>query len=187
MDITISQKKIKNIILAVALIVAILAIGAGGYTAWRNNLLERFLPKQEIKGMEPALNAAAAFYAPNLDGGYDAWLAQVCGGMSEDGCGLLRAMYGEVVWKAFEGSGARFVQSQAIILEDVEVLSNDHHIWKLGVTVLSVNPQGEQKTNQLQTYVQVSFNKESGTWLLERILFDQEIKQRYGVDLGVGQ
>jgi hypothetical protein len=184
MNITISQKKIKNIILVAALV---FLIGAGGYYAWTNNLLARFLPKQEITGTESALNTVAAFYAPNLDGGYDAWLAQVCSGMSEDGCGLLRAMYGDAVWKAFAGSGATFVQSQAMILEDVETLSNDHHIWKLGVTVISVNPQGEQKTNQLQTYAQVSFNKDSGTWLLERILFDQEIKQRYGVDMGAGQ
>ncbi len=184
MNITISQKKITNIIVTIALI---LLIGAGGYYAWTNNLLERFLPKQEIKGMEPALNAVAAFYAPNLDGGYDAWLAQVCAGMSEDGCGLLRNMYGEVVWEAFVNSGARFIQSQAMILEDVETLNNNHHIWKLGVTVIFEDPQGEQKTNQLQTYVQVSFNKENKTWTLERILFDQEIKERYGVDMGAGQ
>ena len=107
--------------------------------------------------------------------------------MSEDGCGLLRNMYGEVVWEAFVNSGARFIQSQAMILEDVETLNNNHHIWKLGVTVMFVDPQGEQKTNQLQTYVQVSFNKENETWTLERILFDQEIKERYGVDMGTGQ
>ena len=184
MNITISQKKFKNTILTIALI---FAMGAGGYYAWTNNLLERFLPKQEIKGMEPALNAVAAFYAPNLDTGYDAWLAQVCAGMSTDGCGLLRAMYGDIVWKAFAGSGARIVQSQAIILEDVEVLNNDHHIWKLGVTVMSVTPQAEQKTNQLKTYAQVSLDERSGTWLLERILFDQEIKERYGVDIGAAQ
>jgi hypothetical protein len=184
MNITISQKKITNIILIIALI---FAIGAGGYYAWKNNLLEGFLPKQDIKGMAPALNAVATFYAPNLDGGYDTWLTQVCAGMSEDGCGLLRSMYGEVVWKAFEGSGARFIQSQAMILEDVEVLSNDHHIWKLSVTIVSVDPQAEQKINQLQTYAQVSFNKESGTWLLERMLFDQEIKERYGLDMRAGQ
>ena len=181
MNITISQKKIKNIIVTIALI---FLIGAGGYYAWTNNLLDRFLPKQEIKGMETALNAVAVFYAPNLDGGYDTWLAQVCAGMSEDGCGLLRNMYGEVVWEAFVNSGARFNQSQAMILEDVETLNNNHHIWKLGVTVMFVDPQGEQKTNQLQTYVQVSFNKENETWTLERILFDQEIKERYGVDMG---
>jgi len=184
MNITISQKKITNIIVTIALI---LLIGAGGYYAWTNNLLERFLPKQEIKGMEPALNAVAEFYAPNLGGGYDTWLAQVCAGMSEDGCGLLRNMYGEVVWEAFVNSGAGFIQSQAMILEDVETLNNNHHIWKLGVTIIFVDPQGEQKTNQLQTYVQVSFNKENETWTLERILFDQEIKERYGVDMGTGQ
>ena len=184
MNITISQKKVANIIVTIALI---LLIGAGGYYAWTNNLLERFLPKQEIKGMEPALNAVAAFYAPNLDGGYDAWLAQICAGMSEDGCGLLRNMYGEVVWEAFVNSDARFIQSQAMILEDVETLNNNHHIWKLGVTVIFEDPQGEQKTNQLQTYVQVSFNKENETWTLERILFDQEIKERYGVGVGAEQ
>jgi hypothetical protein len=100
---------------------------------------------------------------------------------------LLRGMYGEVVWKTFAGSGAKFVQSQAMLLEDVETLNNDHHIWKLGVTVLSINPQGEQATNQIQTYVQVSFNNESKAWLLERILFDQEIKERYGVGMGAAQ
>jgi hypothetical protein len=184
MNITISKKKVTNIIVTIALI---LLIGAGGYYAWTNNLLERFLPKQEIKGMEPALNAVAEFYAPNLDGGYDTWLTQVCAGMSENGCGLLRSMYSEVIWKAYEGSGVKFVQSQAMILEDVETLSNDHHIWKIGITVLSVNPQGEQTTNQLQTYIQASFNKESETWTLERILFDQEIKERYGVDMGARQ
>jgi hypothetical protein len=184
MDILISEKKIKNIILAVALI-SLLA--AGGYYTWTNHLLDRFLPKQELKGMEPALNAVATFYAPNLESGYDAWLTQVCAGMSGDGCGLLRSLYGEVVWKTFAGSGAKFAQSQAILLEDVETLNNEHHIWKLDVTVISENPQAEQKTNQLQTYVQVSFNKESGTWLLERVLFDQEIKERYGVKMGAGQ
>jgi hypothetical protein len=184
MNITISQKKITNIIITIALI---LLIGAGGYYAWTNSLLERFLPKQEIRGMETALNAVSAFYAPNMDNGYDAWLTQVCAGMSEDGCGLLRNMYGEVVWEAFVNSGARFIQSQAMILEDVETLNNNHHIWKLGVTVILVDPQGQQKTNQLQTYVQVSFNKENEAWILERILFDQEIKERYGVDMGAGQ
>ncbi len=184
MNITISQKKITNIIVTIALI---LLIGAGGYTAWTNNLLERFLPKQELQGMETALNAVSAFYAPNLDNGYEAWLAQVCAGMSADGCGLLRNMYSGIVWKAYEGSGIRFVQSQVMILEDVETLSNEHHIWKLGITIISINPQGDQKTNQLQTYAQVSFNQESETWLLERILFDQEIKERYGVDMGAQQ
>ena len=57
--------------------------------------------------------------------------------MSEDGCGLLRNMYGEVVWEAFANSGVRFVQSQATLLEDVETLNNEHHIWKLGITVVS--------------------------------------------------
>ena len=184
MNITISQKKITNIILILAVI---LLIGAGGSYTWTNHLLERFMPEQELKGTEPALQAVSAFHAPNLDNGYDAWLAQVCAGMSEDGCGLLRAMYGEVVWKTFAGSGAKFIQSQAMLLEDVEILNNEHHIWKLGVTVLSINTQGEQATNQIQTYAQVSFNKESGTWLLERILFDQEIKERYSVDTGAAQ
>jgi len=184
MDIQISEKKIKNIILVIALV---LLMGAGGYYTWTKHLLERFMPKQEIKSTEPALQAVSTFYAPNLDNGYDAWLAQVCAGMSEDGCGLLRGMYGEVVWKTFAGSGAKFVQSQAMLLEDVETLNNDHHIWKLGVTVLSINPQGEQATNQIQTYVQVSFNNESKAWLLERILFDQEIKERYGVGMGAAQ
>jgi len=184
MDIQISEKKTKNIILVIALI---LLIGAGGYYTWTNHLLERFMPEQELKGTEPALQAVSAFHAPNLDNGYDAWLAQVCAGMSEDGCGLLRGMYGEAVWKTFAGSGAKFVQSQAILLEDVETLNNDHQIWKLGVTVLSINTQGEQATNQIQTYAQVSFNKESETWLLERILFDQEIKERYSVDTGAAQ
>ena len=184
MDITISQKKITNILLT---LVVIFLLGAGGYYAWANNLLERFLPKQGITGTEPALSAVSAFYAPNLDNGYDAWLAQVCAGMSEDGCGLLRAMYGEVVWEAFVNSGARFIQSQAMILEDVETLNNGHHIWKLGITVLFINAQGAQSTNQLQTYAQVSFNEENETWILERILFDQEIKERYGVEMGTEQ
>ncbi len=184
MNITISQKKITNFIVTIALI---FLIGAGGYYAWTNNLLDRFLPKQEIKGMETALNAVAVFYAPNLEGGYDTWLAQVCAGMSEDGCGLLRNMYGEVVWEAFVNSGARFIQPQAMILEDVETLNNDHHIWKLDVTVLSINQQGEQTANQIQTYAQVSFNQEKKTWLLERILFDQEVKERYSVEIGAGQ
>ncbi len=184
MDITISQKKIKNIILTIALV---LLLGACGYYAWTNNLLDRFLPKQEIHGTESALQAVAVFYAPNVDSGYEAWLLQVCAGMSENGCGLLRTMYGETVWKAFAGSGARFTQSQATMLEDVEVLSNDHHIWKLAITVVSENSQGEETTNQLQTYAQVSFNKEKETWILERILFDQEIKERYGIETGAGQ
>jgi len=184
MNLTISQKKITNMLLTLAVI---LLLGAGGYSAWKSNLLERFLPTPEIQGMEPALNAVSAFYAPNLGNGYEAWLTQVCAGMSADGCGLLRSMYSEIVWKAYEGSGVEFIQSQALILEDVEILNNGHHIWKLGVTVNSINPQSEQKTNQLQTYVQVSFNEESETWQLERILFNQEIKERYGVDMGAQQ
>jgi hypothetical protein len=184
MDIVISQRKITNITVTVALI---FLLSVGGYIAWKNNLLEQFLPKQEIRGTESALSAVSAFYAPNLDNGYEAWLAQVCAGMSEDGCGLLRNMYSEIVWNAYEGSGVKFVQSNAMILEDVETLGNRHHIWKLGITIIFVDPQGEQKTNQLQTYAQVSFNPESEAWLLERILFDQEIEERYGVEMEAGQ
>jgi hypothetical protein len=177
MNITISQKNIRNFLLT---LVIIFLVGVGGYTVWNNHLLDRFLPQREITGTEPALGAVSAFYAPNLDNGYEAWLAQVCVGMSADGCGLLRAMYGKTVWQALEGSGAKFVQSNALIIEDVETLGNGHHIWKLDVNVLFLNLQGEQETSQVQTYAQVSFNKESEIWLLERILFDQEIEQRYG-------
>jgi hypothetical protein len=184
MNITISKKKISTLLLPLVILILIMA---GGYAAWKNNLLERLLPKQKILGTEPELASVSAFYAPNLENGYQPWLDQVCAGMSGDGCNLLRNLYGRVVWEAVKKSGASFIQSQALILEDVETLSNEHHIWKLGVTVLSSDPRGVQATNQLQPYAQVSFNQQSETWLLERILFDQEVKERYGVEMGAGQ
>lgn len=177
MDIVLSRKTIQNLLITLALLCL---VGTGAYLAWQNNLLEGFLPQQELKGTEPALGAVTAFFAPDIEGGYEAWLAKVCAGMSENGCGLLRDMYGETVWQVLATSGAKFLQASAVLLEDVESLENEHHIWKLNVEVRLLDPQGVEQTSQMQTYAQVSFDKESKIWRLERILFDQEIKQRYG-------
>jgi hypothetical protein len=177
MDIAISKKTLQNLLIALALLCL---AGTGAYLAWQNNLLERFLPHQELQGTEPALGAVTAFFAPDVENGYEAWLTQVCVGMSEDGCGLLRDMYGETVWQALETSGAKFLQASTTLLEDIETLENGHHIWKLSVEVRFLDPQGAEQTSPMQTYAQVSFDKGSKTWRLERILFDQEIEQRYG-------
>jgi hypothetical protein len=177
MDIAISRKTLQSLLITLALLCL---MGTGVYLAWQNNLLERFLPQRELQGTEPALGAVTAFFAPNIENGYETWLAQVCAGMSEDGCGLLRDMYGKTVWQALETSGAKFLQASATLLEDVETLENGHHIWELSVEVCFLDPQGVEQTNPMQTYAQVSFDKGSKTWRLERVLFDQEIEQRYG-------
>jgi hypothetical protein len=177
MDIVLSRKTIQNLLITLALLCL---VGTGAYLASQNNLLERFLPQRELQGTEPALGAVTAFFAPDIEKGYEVWLTQVCAGMSENGCGLLRDIYGETVWQALEASGVRFLQANTILLEDVETLENGHHIWKLNVEVRFLDPQGVEQTSQMQTYAQVSFDKENKTWRLERILFDQEIQQRYG-------
>lgn len=177
MNIAISKKTIKNLLITLALLCL---AGVGAKLAWQNNLLERFLPQRELRGTEPTLGAVTAFFAPDIEKGYEAWLTQVCAGATENGCGLLRNMYGETVWQALETSGVKFLQANTILLEDVETLENGHHIWKLNIEVRFLDPQGIEQTNQMQTYAQVSFDKGNKTWRLERILFDQEIKQRYG-------
>jgi hypothetical protein len=177
MNIAISKRTIQNLLITLALLCL---TGTGAYLAWQNNLLERFLPQRELQGTELALGAVTAFFVPDIENGYEAWLTQVCAGMSEDGCGLLHNMYGETVWQALETSDAKFLQANTTLLEDVETLENGHHIWKLNVEVRFLDPQGVEQISQMQTCAQVSFDKGSRTWRLERILFEQEIKQRYG-------
>ena len=186
MDITISRKKTMQ--LGFGLVLVAMLIGLGLWA--RNNGLDRFLvaeQQSETSDTEPPLKAISIIYAPDLKGGREAWYAQVCDGMSAQGCELFKSLYGPSLWNALESGLINPIEAQAVMLEEVETLEDGRQVWKVGFTVLD-SPKARETQDvpnppqeiSGEIYVEVSRDQETGHWLLDRILFEEEVEARYG-------
>lgn len=152
------QKPASNWI-ALLLIISVLF---GGYYIWSQGYWNAWLGEsqtaQSTPADEPALQSLAAMYSPT--GERSAWEAQVCEGMSENGCQIFKVMFAEALWKsAFQGKPA-----SVAFIQSVEILENGTQVWQTEVSNADAT---------LPIYVQVS-QDESGLWLLDRVLFEQE-------------
>ena len=186
MDITISRKKTMQ--LGFGLVLVAMLIGLGLWA--RNNGLDRFLvaeQQSETSDSEPPLKTISIIYAPDLKGGREAWYAQVCAGMSAQGCELFKSLYGPSLWNALESSLINPIEAQAVMLEEVETLEDGRQVWKVGFTVLD-SPKARETQDvpnppqeiSGDIYVEVTRDQETSHWLLDRILFEEEVEARYG-------
>ena len=153
MNITLSQKHIRNSLLGILLL---LIIGVGGYIAWRNRPQT---PKfGEPTADEPALLAAAVIYSPDSAVAQEAWENQVCSGMTAKGCSVFKVMVAPTAWKK---ATAQKAPATATYLSTAEILKDGSQIWKVSVAATDM-------------YVHVAVDPESGRWFLNRILFSEE-------------
>lgn len=164
MEITITRRRIAQILTGLALAVVLVA---AGYLIYSKNLFAIWFkqglpPSVSMITEEPALQALATFYSPDLTGEQAAWEDKVCAGMTPEGCDLFRKMYSPALWKA-----ARSEPFNATVkfLSVAEILTDRSQIWKVNLVTL--------ETTQ-PIYIHVTQN-ESGQWLLHRVLFAQEI------------
>ena len=186
MDITISRKKTMQ--LGFGLVLVAMLIGLGLWA--RNNGLDRFLVAEqqaETSNIEPPLRTVSIIYAPDLKSGRETWYEEVCEGMSIQGCELFKDVYGPSLWNALEAGIINPIEAQAVLLEEVETYKDGRQVWKVGFTVLDgpetretqdvPNPPQEISG---EIYIEVSREQGTGHWLLDRILFEEEVKARYG-------
>ena len=73
------------------------------------------------------------------------------------------------------------------MLEEVEALEDGRQVWKVGFTVLD-SPKARETQDvpnppqeiSGDIYVEVTRDQETSHWLLDRILFEEEVEARYG-------
>ncbi len=162
MEITIPRKTlIRTFFYAVLAIVLIIA----GYWAYSNELFDHWLATDAQAPMstaeEPAMQALATLYTPDITGEQITWEDKVCTGMSVEGCELFRKMYAPALWKAAQ---SRLLNITVVFLSVAETLDDSSQVWKVNLSAADTSKQ---------IYVHVT-QDESGRWLLNRVLFAQE-------------
>ena len=174
--IQISRRTINTIIL---LVVIFALIGAGFLLLHRDPaLLSRIIARfdgaspiqpgpQSAPDAQAAVKALTAFYTLDYTEPVNQWQSRVCALTTPDGCQLIQALFGPAVRKVVEANQVKTGCSvQAVrLVED----KGDTRVWLLEVTLDKPWP-GEKPT--MQVYAEVT--RINDTWLLNRILFDQE-------------
>jgi hypothetical protein len=177
----ISRKKTINTIIAILLVVLVL-LGVGYLFLSRDpalmpGILARFgsatsapsLPDpQSSPDAQAAIAAVTAFYTLNYTEPADQWQARVCALTTPDGCQIFQAFFAPAVRRVVEANQVETgCTVQAVrLVEDAGGIRT----WLLEVTLSAPWP-GE--TGRMLVYAEVA-RQSDGTWLFNRILFDQE-------------
>ena len=161
MEITLSRKTIANVIGSLLLTLVLF----GGYFAWKQGMLDRWLTAPETSHLvpadEPAIESLMVMYSPA--GERAEWEKHVCAGTTEKGCEMFHSIFADPIWKS--AVDKKIVT--AAFIETVDVLEDGSLIWKTEVS------DGEAIS---PIYIHVIQN-ESGRWLLNRVLFLQETEK----------
>ena len=116
-----------------------------------------------------AVEAVKAFYTLDYTESPQLWPARVCTHTTEKGCQAIQAFYAPSVRAAVE----KYHIQTGCEVEPIQLVLDDgnQRIWKVQVTL--THPWSEL-TSPTQ-YAYVVMTKENGKWLMDRMLFDQEI------------
>jgi phage terminase large subunit-like protein len=175
-EIQVSRKTINSFVL----LVVVLALIGGGFLFLRRDpaLLSRIVARfegatptqldpQSAPDAQVAVAALTAFYTLDYTEPVDQWQGRVCILTTADGCQLIQVLFAPAVRQVVDANQVKTnctVQALRLV-ED----KDDTRTWLLEVTLDSPWP-GENPTTQV--YAEVT--RINGTWLLNRILFDQE-------------
>jgi hypothetical protein len=169
MDIQVNTKGARNAALLIALsLIGIIALLV---------LPIIITPKQESESaISPdamaAVQGVTAFYTLDFTETSDKWLLRVCGFTTDQGCMVVKDFFAASVRATVDQNR---VQTYAFVTP-VQLISDngDHRIWRLKVTL--TNPW-EEGTKGMQQDVYAEVANEGGKWLLNRILFEQEVSK----------
>jgi hypothetical protein len=154
-------------ILITIMVIALLIIGVV-------SLRSLFVPHSQTRttsislDAQAAVNAVTAFYTLDDTESPDAWVMRVCTFTTDAGCRATGNFYAPVVLAMVEKN---HIQSDCtavpvrLVTED-----GDSHIWEISVTMN--HPWQGLNTPRQDVFVEVE--KVDGSWLMNRILFQQE-------------
>src|SRR5688572_16889937 len=169
MDIVVNSKGVRNAV--IAFVVAVVGITAMLFVP----LILAPKPQNE-PALPPdamaAVKGATAFYTLDYTEPPNLWPLRVCGYTTEQGCQAIREYFAPSVQAAIDQYRVQthaFVEPVQLMVDD-----GDRRIWKLEVILTNPWTEGSEGMHQ-DVYAEVA--KEGGRWLLNRILFEQEIDQ----------
>lgn len=159
--------KVKKILIA-TMAVALMVIGMV-------SLRPLFVPHPQTRttsispDAQAAVNAVTAFYTLDDTENPDAWVMRVCAFTTEAGCRAIGNFYAPVVLAMVEKN---HIQSDCTVVPVRLVTENGNlRIWEVSVTMNHPWPG----LNTLRQDVFVEVENVNGNWLMNRILFQQEI------------
>lgn len=166
MQIQIHQKA-KKVLIAI-LILTLIAIV---FLALRPALFPRHetLATTPVQDAQAAVNAVTAFYTLDYTESPDVWAARVCAYATEEGCAIVRSYFAPAMQSLLQ---VNFIQTGCTALpvrlvEDAE----DKRIWQIEATL--DHPWMGLDTQTQMVFVEMSW--EDNQWLMNRILFEQEV------------
>ena len=120
---------------------------------------------------QAAVDAATAFYTLDYTVDSDLWATRVCAHTTDAGCRAIRIFFAPAVSTMVLEN---HVQTTCTVVP-IRLISEKGNIriWQVSVTLL--NPWPELENSAQDAYVEVE--KINGIWLMNRILFQQEVDQ----------
>jgi competence protein ComGC len=120
---------------------------------------------------QAAVNAVTAFYTLDYTKSPELWISNVCTYATDQGCNAIRSFFAPTIQSQVQnyqiqtGCNVRPIQ----LVED----DGDIRIWQVSVTL--DHPWADLKAPTQDVLVEVA--KVHGGWLMNRILFEQEIER----------
>jgi len=120
---------------------------------------------------QAAVNAATAFYTLDYTESGDLWATRLCAYATDAGCRAIQDFFAPAVQAMVQKNQ---IQSGCTV-EPVRLVADkgDIHIWQVTVSMDNLWPGLDAPTQDV--YVEVE--KVNSRWLMNRILFEQEIRR----------
>ena len=118
---------------------------------------------------QAAIDAATAFYTLDYTANPDLWATRVCALATEAGCRAIQAFFAPSVQAIVQ---EKKIQSGCTVVP-VHLVSEKGHlrVWQVSVTI--INPWPGLEDPKQDAFVEVE--NVNGLWLMNRILFQQEV------------
>jgi hypothetical protein len=119
---------------------------------------------------QAAANALIAFYTLDSTEDIEAWTARVCAASTEAGCRAVRDYFAPEI----QGMVSKHQIQTGCEAEPVRLISDTGHkrVWQVHVTL--DHPWDGLDLPSQDVYVELS--QENGKWLMNRLLFEQEVQ-----------
>lgn len=118
-----------------------------------------------------AVDAVMAFYTLDSSKSPELWANRVCAHTSEDGCRIVRSYFAPTMQILLQENS---IQTGCTVLP-VRLVEDDggKHIWQVSVRL--DHPWADLDAQTQTVFVEMS--QENGKWLMNRILFEQEVER----------
>ncbi len=107
----------------------------------------------------------AALYAPIEN--QDAWIKQVCMGMTTGGCDYFKSNQADALWASQAGHDGGSVGGN---ISDITIINATAQVWKAQVTIFS-------NAEEFKSTVFVLVEHDADGWYLNRVLYGPGISQ----------